>query len=99
MVEFLEDHAVEVPTNWLNENEKKCYWPSKSKSKKLKLAVLSAAAPTKEFVPLSIRVLHRGKFTLDVKIILMHVRKSLMKNNIYVLGWKHMTEIQNEYAM
>ena len=62
VVEFLEDHAVEVvPTNWFNENEKKCYWPSNFKSKKLKLAVLSAAAPTKEFVPLSIRVLYRGK--------------------------------------
>ena len=32
-----------------------------SSQKKLKLAVLSAAAPTKEFVPLSIRVLYRGK--------------------------------------
>lgn len=61
MVEFTAVNEVEVvPSNWLTDGEKQCYWPNRFKAGKLSLAVKNAVAPLKEFKPLAVRVLYKG---------------------------------------
>jgi len=61
VTEFVETEEVEaVPTDWLFQNDSRCYWPDLKSTQKVTAAIKASAQPTKSWSSFEVKVL--GKF-------------------------------------